>query len=273
MDKPTSPPAPLEKISSLRRDRSPERDRLHVRFQDARKSINAVNDAAKEEDDDESQQQQQESQSYPDDKRVSGSNPMNSGAKAARVNIDNEMDRRQNRSGSEGSEGKADQHLRHIEKYTPPKNENNSPLFQNRRLPKRPDSVGADEELKASATSSAEEKQGQSSDRDRPAGGDGGDVNDQPQRNDEDDEEEGSSTAYESPSAKRRKEQAMDELEVNSDEFNEMLASLDEHSRKYYHFFHVREQNPLPHPLMHAVSHLIVLSVCSCWTAFSRAAQ
>lgn len=200
-----------------------------------------MNDAAKGDDEDEDEsQQQEESQSYPDDKRVSGSNPMKSGAKTAKGNNDGEADRRQNRSGSEGSEGKAD-HLRHIEKYAPPKNENNSPLFQNRRLPKRPDSVNVDEELKASATSSAEEKHGQSSDSDR-RGGDSSEAADQPQRNnDEDDEEEGSSTAYESPSAKRRKEQAMDEMEVSSDEFNEMLASLDEHSRKYYHFFHVRE--------------------------------
>lgn len=226
------------------RDRSPERDRLHVRFQDARKSINVVTEDAKDDDGDESSQQQ-EAQSYPDDKRVSGSNPMKSGAKATRVNSDSDTDRRQNRSGSEGSEGKADHHQRHIEKFNPPKSDGNSPLFQNRRLPKRPDSVNVDEEAKASV----EEKQGQSSDGDRPRG-DSSDATDQRQRTDEDDDdEEGSSTAYESPSAKRRKEQAMDEMEANSDEFNEMLASLDENSRKYYHFFHVRNPADSPHDL------------------------
>lgn len=220
MDQTLSPPAPMEKASSLRshRDRSPERDRLHVRFQE-RNSISTVEkhssaDAGHQTSEDEN-------------KQFSGSNPMLKNTKPyslkiQRGNSDSESEK--NLSAEEKSNRSNDSH--------PSDDHNAQAELQNRTLPRRPDSMNYNDEdvteQDHTRISSNEEKHH-------------GSASDTSATNDEDEAEDGEDTKNQEQrrESRRRRERAMDEIEVSSDEFNEKLVSLDENTRQYYHFFHV----------------------------------
>lgn len=209
-------------LSSMRgRDRSPEKDQMHVRFKEAadEEELKLNNEV---------------------DKRFAGSNPMKRRPTAPLINnkkdgiSDSDTDSANSaRRTSEGqvpmkkvaltatadssgddSSKKGDHYL---DRLADPKTKN---LLQQQRSPSKKidivelSTAKGDDESANDRQPSKEEKQGN----------DGSGKEETTDDDKADNSGSGSGT---------------EEMEVSSDEFNEKLASLDEVSRKFYHFFHV----------------------------------
>ncbi len=195
-----------EKVSSLRqqRDRSPERDRHHVRFEEAKTASTedlATNDNEKNE-------------NGKDETHFSGENPLNNEKHpkipySLKINRDvSDSDGENKKSGRSNSEGSEEN----------PTGTLTAENLQIRQLSRRPDSNNYKETSGNSSHMSPETKPNNH------------------EHDHSDDEKEANENSEE---MKQQQEYAVDEAEVNSDDFNEKLASLDENTRKYYHFFHV----------------------------------
>lgn len=185
-----------DRVSSLRqRDRSPERDRLHVRFEESRGSSNEQRTS----DDSSENLQDQESRS---------SSRKQYSLKLQRDNSDSENERK--KLGSAVRESSDDNKQLQSSSET---GKVDAIALHNRRLPTRPVSNGQSDNNRIIL--STEEKNDITSDSSA-----------RDDTNDEDDK-------------KDKHQDALDDAEMSSDDFNEKLASLDENSRKYYHFFHV----------------------------------
>lgn len=184
-----------DRVSSLRqRDRSLEKDRLHVRFDEARGAF----------------KEQRSSDSYSENVQERESQSSNRKQYSLKLQLDHsesEIERKKlNSIDQESNDDKS--YSSHLSSLSARVDANS---LQNHRLLSRPDTHVGSNKIRPSS----EEKNDLASDS--------------ALRDDTNDEKENNDT----------QEDAADDGEVSNDDFNEKLASLDENSRKYYHFFHL----------------------------------